>query len=319
MNEQATGAQGGLRLIRQPLLADRTSIRLGGEAIAELRAMTRPGLEQAAKVAQTLGGRAMVLGRGSNILAADGPLPLVLVSLESSEEPRLVGEENGALLLHCHGGLKLSSLLAKAASLNLTGLEGLAGIPGSVGGAVAMNAGSFGVEIGSLVHEVEVFSPAGGFMTLQAGDVEFGYRRCRFLPFKEQAQQAGEESAQHARNWALVYGVTLALRKSDEESVRRAMREVQRKKKQSQPIEAWSAGSTFKNPAPDAPAGLLLERAGMKGCGTGGMYFSEKHANFLVNTGNGTCAQALELIELARTRVKAMSGHSLELEVRLWP
>lgn len=299
---------GALCVISRPALAESTSIRIGGAAIAELRAGDKKGLERAAALVPGFGGRPEMLGRGSNILAADGDLPLTLISLASRAEPVLVAEEEGAALLRVHGGLGLPALLAKAAALGLTGLEALAGIPGSVGGAVAMNAGSFGLEIGSLIREAEIFSPATGFVTLKARDMKFAYRRTTFPGLPE--DRGG---------WLAVCSITLALARGESGAIGAALRETLRKKRQAQPIEAWSAGCAFKNPAPDAPAGLLLERAGFKGRRIGGVAFSEKHANFLVNLGGGSFAQAMELLDLARDKVKEMSGHELELEVRLWP
>ena len=97
------------------------------------------------------------------------------------------------------------------------------------------------------------------------------------------------------------------------------MRDVYAKKQQSQPVTAWSAGCVFKNPAPDAPAGRLLDEVGLRGFRLGGMAFSAMHANFLINEGNGTFAQAMELIDMAREKVSQRFGHALEMEVRLWP
>ena len=132
----------------------------------------------------------------------------------------------------------------------------------------------------------------------------FGYRKCELR---------GHDG------WFLVCAVTLELARGDKESIRSRMREIYQRKQQSQPVTAWSAGCVFKNPAPDAPAGRLIEEAGLRGTRLGGMAFSPVHANFLVNEGGGTFEQAMELIELAREKVRARSGHELELEVRLWP
>lgn len=299
---------GGVSILDAPLLAERTSIRLGGPAIAELRVSGLAGLEALPQLLAGLGGRPAVLGKGTNILADDAPLPLVLISLQDRQGLRVLAEEGGKLLVWADAGLKLSTLLAEAASLSLAGLEGLAGIPGRVGGAVAMNAGSFGVEIGSLVRRLEVFSPRQGLVELAADEVEFRYRGCRFP-----GPLAGHD------DWLLVTGAVLALEKGDKSAIRAKMTAVHRAKRASQPVDAWSAGSAFKNPAPDAPAGRLLEEAGFKGKRLGGMGFSDKHANFLVNLGGGTFAQAKELMDQAARAVHGLFGHTLEAEVKLWP
>ena len=119
-------------------------------------------------------------------------------------------------------------------------------------------------------------------------------------------------------DWFLVCAVTLELAKGDRDAIRGRMRDFYSRKQQSQPVAAWSAGCVFKNPAADAPAGRLLEEAGLRGARLGGMVFSPMHANFLVNEGDGTFEQAWELIETAREKVRGRSGYDLELEVRLW-
>ena len=293
-----------LDIFKAPLLRERTSIRLGGAAIAEVRITALRGLEQLPGTAMRLGGRIAPLGAGTNIIAMDEELPLILVTKASFHETSVIGEESGRALLKADAALKLPALLAKAASLGLTGLEGLSGIPGSVGGAVSMNAGSYGVSIGDHVHSVEVFSPLLGLVERPAEDFDFAYRSCRLR---------GHEG------WFLVCAVTLYLNRGERGAIRERMREVLTKKQAAQPVGAWSAGCVFKNPAPDAPAGRLMEEAGLKGLGMGGMRFSTVHANFLVNEGGGASEQAMSLIELARERVLQETGHMLQTEVRLWP
>lgn len=294
---------GAYSIVDAPSLAERTSIRLGGRAIAEIRLHRLAGLEAVPELVEKLGGRLALLGEGTNIIASDETLPLVLLTLPRGDEATVRGDEGGRVLLRAAGGMRLPALLAQAAVLGLSGLEGLAGIPGSVGGALAMNAGSFGVEMGDLATKVTVFSPALGLVERPAEDFDFGYRNCRLR---------GHEG------WFLVCGLELALTASNRDSVRDRMRAIYAKKQASQPVTARSAGCVFKNPAPDAPAGRLLDEAGLKGFGVGGMRFSRLHANFLVNEGGGTFAVAEELMELALEKVRARSGHELEKEVRIW-
>lgn len=284
-------------------LASRTSIGLGGKVIAEVRLDSERGCEALPELERALGGRMAFLGAGTNIIASDEELPLVLATLPGHAGAEISGDEGGMPLLRVQGGMPLPLLLSRAASLGLGGLEGLSGIPGSVGGAVAMNAGSFGVEIGPLVRSVRVFSPVSGVTERPAGDFLFSYRRCAL---------AGQEDA------FLVLGVTLALPARDGALVKAAMRDVMAKKKAAQPVTARSAGCVFKNPAPDAPAGRLLDEAGLKGRAVGGMRFSPLHANFLVNEGGGRADEAFELIETAKEKVRANTGFCLETEVKLW-
>lgn len=296
--------QNAFHITDAPLLAERTSIRIGGRAIAEVRVMGRDGLEQLPGLVTGIGGRVAFLGLGTNILAHDGNLPLVLVTQEPVDETRVIGEDGSHVFIKADAATRLPSLLAKAASLGLSGLEGLTGIPGTVGGAVAMNAGSYGAVTGDLVYRVEVFSPVLGLVERTADDFDFTYRSCRLHDHP---------------GWFVVNSATFALNKGSRLEVRARMREVYEKKKTTQPVAAHSAGCIFKNPDQSQPAGRLLEQAGMKGLRLGGMSFSSVHANFLVNDGNGTFDQAADLIELARDKVHKNSGHSLQLEVHIWP
>jgi UDP-N-acetylmuramate dehydrogenase len=293
----------GLQIADSPSLAQRTTLRLGGRAIAEVRVRDPAALERLADLLSRLGGRCGVLGQGSDIIAADGDLPLVLVRLAAPEEARLVENRGKSALLRVNAGMRLPALLARAAALGLAGLEGLCGIPGSVGGALAVNAGSFGVEFGSLTRSVGLFSPLWGMVERGAHDFAFGYRSC--------------ELRGHSGDF-VIHAVTLELAWDDSQAIRARMREIFARKRRSQPVTAHSAGCVFKNPAPDMPAGRLLDEAGLRGMRLGGMAFSPAHANFLVNEGGGTFAQAMELIERARARVRERCGLELELEVRIW-
>jgi len=199
----------------------------------------------------------------------------------------------------CGAGARLPGLLGWAQKAGFTGLEGLTGVPGTVGGAVAMNAGSYGVEIGDLVTRVRVWSPTGGLVWVDRSQCDFGYRRFSPLPVPGKC---------------LVWEVELALKESDPKGVRRAMRDVYEKKKATQPVTARTAGCVFKNP-PEESAGRLLDRAGLKGVRLGHMAFSDMHANFLVNLGGCTAADALALMDMGRERVKEQFGITLEPEV----
>lgn len=293
----------GVYIAGAPLLRERTSIQLGGPAIAELRFSSLRALDQLPGLVTRLGGRVAPFGAGTNIIAGDGQLPLLLLRLCPELGLKAKGEKGERVLLRADGAMRLPVLLGKAASMGLAGLESLAGIPGSVGGAIAMNAGSYGMSIGERVHSVEVFSPLLGLVERRVEDFDFSYRSCRLR---------GHEG------WFLIVAVTLLLDKGERMLIRDRMRTVYTQKKAGQPVTAKSAGCVFKNPAPDAPAGRLLEQAGLKGLAEGGMRFSSLHANFLVNEGAGRSEQALSLIDLAKERVLARTGYRLETEVRIW-
>jgi UDP-N-acetylmuramate dehydrogenase len=166
-----------------------------------------------------------------------------------------------------------------------------------------MNAGSFGVETASRISKVGLFTPTLGLVERHISDFECAYRHC--MPRGYQG-------------WFLVTSALLRFQRSSTEQVRARIRETFLKKQERQPVSCKSAGCVFKNPSPETPAGKLLDEAGLKGVSIGDMYFSTLHANFMINAGSGTFAQAMELIELALDRVRAHSGHELELEVQLW-
>lgn len=291
-----------LKVLPGPTLAERTTLRLGGPALAEVRIVSERGLDELPGRLEELGGRPMALGHGSNILAADGPLPVVLLRAPEGEAPETVFTSGDETVVRAGAGMGLPALLSWCARRGLSGLEGLAGIPGAMGGAVAMNAGSFGAEVGRVLERVLLYSPCCGLRWAGRDDVRLGYRF--FAPRTVDV-------------FFLVLAVELRLAKAEPEAVRAAMDAIWARKRASQPLAAASAGCVFKNPEGPAPAGKLLDDAGFKGRRLGGMAFSELHANFLVNLGGGTAAQAFELIQAAREAVAGRFGVDLELEVKV--
>ena len=286
-----------------PRMAERTTLRLGGPVLAEVRLGDMRDVDSLPEIASRLGGRLAAIGAGSNILAGDAALPVVLVRDAANTSLAMLAEDATSATLHVGCGGKLPTLLSRLASRGLSGLEGLCGIPGCVGGAVAMNAGSFGQSIGDAVVSLDVAVPGKGIVTVPREDITFAYRHMRIPAL---------------RGWHMLAGVTLRLAKTREDLVAAAMRATMEKKKASQPVTSASAGCVFKNPDPEHPAGRLLEEAGFKGRRVGAMAFSTMHANFMVNEGGGRAAEALELIALAKEAVAARYGIALETEVRLW-
>jgi UDP-N-acetylmuramate dehydrogenase len=301
----------GRTILDGPCLARRTTMGLGGEALAEVRITDArflgEALDEAERLARDRGGRVVFLGRGSNLLVREGSLPLVVASLDLKGDLS-VRERGGRGILRAGADLPLAVLLARAASLGFSGLEPLAGIPGSVGGALAMNAGSYGTCLADVLRSARIFTPGGGLREVGAEAFAFAYRGCLLK----------EEGRDPAADF-LVTEIEVELVRDSPESIRERMDGIFRRKRAEQPLDGRSAGCVFKNPHPDHPAGRLLEEAGLRGRRCGGMVFSPLHANFLVNTGQGSFAQAEELIAAAREAVKRQSGFSLELEVRVWP
>lgn len=293
-----------------PLLAQRTTLGLGGRAIAEVIVESDGDLEDLPGLLGRLGGYPLVLGEGSNILAADHDLPVVLVRVAAAGrfrdfprgEPLLREGQGRSVTVRVSAGMRLPRLLGWLQAHGVSGLEELTGIPGSVGGAVAMNAGSYGREIKQVLGRVWVWSAADGLVQSAPGRWRAGYR---FF-------DAGLQGLP-----ALVLGAELILQRFPGEGIRDRMRRCYSMKKKSQPLTMSSAGCVFKNPSPDRPAGRLLDEVGLRGRRLGEMAFSERHANFLVNLGGGRAEDALELLDLARARVRERFGVELETEVRI--
>jgi UDP-N-acetylmuramate dehydrogenase len=295
----------GLSIKTGPSLAELTTLKLGGTAVAELVVTAEKQLDEVPEALERLGGRPVVLGRGSNVLAAEGDLDLTLIRFASDEKPEVIRENGETATVAAPAGMPLPRLLAWLKRRGLAGLENLAGIPGSVGGAVAMNAGSWGLEICERIVRVKMFSPCCGLRWMLREDLDFGYRR--FSP----SGVLGRDE------YFLVTAVELETRISRENEVGAAMSEWLGKKKASQPIDAATAGCVFKNPEGGPPAGKLLDEAGFRGFRLGGMAFSELHANFMVNLGGGNSREAMELIEKAGSEVRERFGRDLSMEVKV--
>ncbi|MEG1610958.1 MAG: FAD-binding protein, partial [Bilophila sp.] len=285
-----------LQIHAEPELRSLTSLHLGGKALACVTIHSIEDLDSLPETLKKLGGRPVMLGGGTNILAADGLLPLVLVRCAFESAPQVMGEDgNGNLLVRVSANMKLSRLLGWCFQTGLGGLEGMVGIPGTVGGAVAGNAGAQGTDIGSHVGRVNVFSPGMGYKKMIWCDMQFGYRSLK-IP-------------ECAGAFQVFTGVVLSLQPTPRSSIQQKTRECMAHKLAAQPLRVWSAGCVFKNPvSPDAKneslsAGKLLDTAGFRGKRLGGMCFSPLHANFLVNEGSGSSGAAFDLIHEAQEAV----------------
>ena len=280
-----------------------TTLHLGGRARMLLVAENSEDVTALSGRMQELGLKPLALGNGSNILAKDGDHDLALVRLDLPECLEILGREGAETFVGVSAQVKLPHFLRFLCEHALTGLEGLAGIPGTVGGAIAMNAGSFGCEMCRYLRSVTVYT-GGRIQVLESSALSYGYRHFAF---------AGSQ------DFFLILEAVLHFESGTVDAIHRLMNTHFLAKKASQPITLASAGCLFKNPATGPAAGKLLEEAGFKGRELGGVAFSDLHANFLVNKGNGTASQALELMELAREAVQARSGIRLEPEVRIVP
>jgi UDP-N-acetylmuramate dehydrogenase len=280
-------------ILRDAPLAPRTTIRVGGPADLLVRPADPDALAELLRAARDLAVPLHVLGGGANTLVADAGVRGVVLRVPASLAPE---EERGETLLLC-AGQPTSRLWVRGHALGLVGMEFVAGIPGTLGGALAMNAGTRVGEMKDVVSRVEV-ATADGAGFLAARELGFAYRTCRLPP------------------GAVATRVEFALRSGDVAASERTMQEDRERRRRSQPLDRPSFGSTFRNP-PGEFAGRLVEAVGLKGHRVGGAMWSEVHANFVVNMGGARASDVLALVRLARSRVQERFGVVLETEVRL--
>jgi len=235
------------------------------------------------------------LGRGANVLVSDDGFDGVVVRLDAPEFRRV--EQRGTRF-EVGAGVDLLRLVKQCSESGLAGLEALAGIPGTVGGAVRMNAGGRDGEFGDVVREVRVLAPGGEQETWPASRVGFGYRHAEL-------------------DDGVVLSATIELREDDPDRVRRDYREHLDQKQRTQPLAEHSAGCIFKNPEGKF-AGALIDRAGLKGARYGEAEVSTMHANFIVAHNGATASDVLHLIDLVRDRVREEFDTELETEIEIW-
>lgn len=277
-----------------------TTLRIGGKADWFIQPKDSSELKQLLDVARSRNIPWFVLGKGSNLLVSDrGVRGLVIHLVSPRQGIKIKPLKNTQVLLEVEAGVPLSRLVRWGIRNHLKGLEFLAGIPGSVGGAWAMNAGSYGKEIKNVTTYLKVLSPGGGVARKGKRHLFFSYRNLKLEP--------GEV--------ILSGGLKVSL--GEVEAVQQEARRLWSQRRSAQPLGQPSCGSVFKNP-PGAFAGELIERAGLKGVERGKAQVSTRHANFIVNQGGARAKDVLNLMNLIRTRVRRQFGVLLEPEVRLW-
>ena len=284
-----------LELREHEPMSRHTTFRIGGPA--RLMALPRDRKEAAAAVraAAELGIRPFFLGNGSNLLVADRGYEGFIVKLTGLDQTRVVNRR-----LRAESGISLARLAMAAWGCGLTGLEFAHGIPGTLGGGVAMNAGAYGGEMSQVLTAVTFLDEAGQVITLPAQECALTYRHSLFTDHPERLILEAE--------FELAQGVPTLIK------IR--MDELAQKRRAKQPLDQPSAGSTFKRPEGHFAA-ALIEQCGVKGLSVGGAQVSEKHAGFVVNRGGATAEDVLRLMEQVRERVLRDTGVELEPEVKL--
>jgi len=285
----------GVELRSGVSLSDLTSLAIGGTT-DQLIIRRYEALPEVIGELRDAGIAHKFLGGGTNLLVADGELPWVVLHLPSAK-PGVRVEGSAA---YVDAAADLGGTVTYCAKHDLGGMEGLIGVPGSIGGALRMNAGAYGTQIGSYVREVELYRAASGQNeTLRGEEIRFDYRHTSFAP---------ED---------IMLRVKLELPSRPYADILAGIRQCNEKRRASQPLNQKSAGCIFKNP-PGASAGRMIDELKLKGLRVGDAMVSDRHANFFVNTGRATCADMLRLVDDVRERVKKSFGFDLENEVIFW-
>ena len=278
-------------------LSRRTTLRIGGPPLASVDVHDETALARLREVTAEVGVDLHVLGIGANTLAPDGGWQAVVVRLRGDFlGQEFVESSEDEVLLRAGAGVILGKLAKQTVDEGLGGLEALGGFPASVGGAVAMNAGCYGVEIVERIDSVRVMDAEGVLQSLSAEALEAGYRRTRL-------RSSGE----------ILTSALLLLRRGERKHLVERLDELNKRRWASLPSGRPNAGSTFRNPEGDY-AGRLIEAAGLKGHRVGDAAFSEKHANVVVNLGGARATDVLDLMSLARERVFEETERVLEPE-----
>lgn len=269
-----------------------TSFKIGGPADIFITPESTEGLLSVLKKCKELSVPIFIIGNGSNLLVSDGGIEGAVISLSALNKIAVCGRE-----IKCGAGAGLSAVCKAALDNSLTGLEFAYGIPGSVGGALFMNAGAYGGEMSDAVVSADCITPDGNAVTLTAEEMHLGYRTSVF-------KSGG----------MIITSVTLRLSQGNKDGIKEKMNELIMRRKQKQPLEYPSAGSAFKRPVGNY-AGALIEKNGLKGAAVGGAQVSEKHAGFIVNLGFATCKDVCALIKKVQCEVLKGDGVKLEPEI----
>ncbi|MDD7408172.1 MAG: UDP-N-acetylmuramate dehydrogenase [Anaerovoracaceae bacterium] len=290
---QLAGSGGSVRM--DAPMKEYTTFRVGGPADLLVEPGDVNSLVTITTALKENGVPYYLLGNGSNILVRDEGFRGVIIKIgRKMSNVSVTGN-----VVEAEAGAMLSYVSKEAAARSLAGMEFASGIPGSIGGAVFMNAGAYGGEMKQIVTSVTAAEQDGSIRVYSADECDFGYRHSAF-----------------ADNGSVVLSARIELEKGDKAQILAYMNDLSERRRSKQPLNLPSAGSTFKRPEGHY-AGQLIDEAGMRGASYGGAQVSPKHAGFVVNNGNATADDILQLIKLVQMRVKETSGVDLETEVRI--
>ena len=289
-----------MKIISELFLDKLTTIGIMSRCEGLIEARGIDDLEEIANFLVKNNVKGIFLGKGSNVVPGISFLPLFIIKF-LNEKLEVIREKEDGVIIEVGSSVLLKRLIMWSVRKGYMGLENLIGIPGSVGGSVCMNAGSYGSEIFDVISKVTIWHEDIGIVTYSKDEIEISYRK--FMPPMPKGL------------WCVV-SVTMCLKKSSKNLLLKKVKETYNNKKKTQPVTSKTCGCVFKNPI-QYPAGYLLEKSGMKGFSVGNMMFSDLHANFLINKGKATPLEAMEIIEIARSKVYENFGINLDLEVKI--
>ena len=280
-------------------MAKYTTMRVGGPAKALVFPKSKEELSTLIKGLQANKLRWRVVGKGSNLLVPDAGYDGVVIVLGADFAAiKIIDEDDGKVVVSAEAGCSLPRFVSWCVERGYTGLEFAGSIPGTIGGAIAMNAGAWGKEMADVVNEVTLLGPTGDIKVREHEDLKFGYRTLRLKPR------------------LIIISATFNLQKAKKTEVMAQWHHYRKVRLEKQPQGVASAGSFFKNPQGQA-AGKLIDEAGLKGLRMGGAQISDKHANFIINTGNATATDVLKLMRHVQKVVFDLYNIRLEPEVHI--
>ena len=280
-------------------LAPHTTFKIGGPAAFWCTPRDAKQLRRTLQLCRENGVRVYLLGNGSNTLFDDAGFDGAVIDMRGLSGMENSGLDTDVVRITAGAGQTLGRLCSKAQTLGLTGLEFACGIPGTVGGAVYMNAGAYGGEMKDVLQSVRYLTQDGDIVEAETAALDLSYRHSIF-----------EE------NGGCILSAMFQLKRGDPDAIKARMNELMAKRVEKQPLDKPSAGSTFKRPA-GAFAAALIDQCGLRGFRHGGAAVSEKHCGFVVNLGGATCADVLALCDEVRAIVKEKTGFDLEKEIRV--
>lgn len=276
-------------------MSNHTSFRIGGKADIFIKIQTIEDLKFVIKYCKENNIFITIIGNGSNLLVKDNGIRGITIQVDF-EDIQIKEDEN---LVIVGSGVKLGALATILQKKSLAGLEFASGIPGTIGGAVRMNAGAYGGEFKQIVESITYIDNQGEINTIKNEEAEFSYRCSKFVNTND-----------------IILSTVLKVQKEDENEIENKMKQYLKSRKEKQPIDIPSAGSTFKR-GKDFIAAQLIDEAGLKGYKIGGAQVSQKHAGFIVNTGDATANDVIELTKYVIDKVYEKYGKKLELEIEI--